>query len=98
MRYCFDLDGTLCSDTDGEYENAVPKWDRIEYVNKLYDDGHSITIDTARGSVTGIDWYETTRDQLSAWNVKHHKLIVGKKPPAEVYIDDKGTNAADFFI
>ena len=45
MRYCFDIDGTIC--TPGtckscQYEGATPKKDRIEYVNKLYDEGHYI--------------------------------------------------------
>ena len=97
MDYCFDLDGTLCSDTNGEYENATPKWDRIERVNELYDEGNHITIDTARGSATGIDWYKVTLDQLSIWNVKYHKLVVGKKTPADFYIDDKAENADNFF-
>jgi hypothetical protein len=97
LIYCFDLDNTLCSDTDGEYELAVPNWDRIEKVNALYDEGHTIIIETARGSETGIDWYEVTSDQLSTWNVKHHKLRVGQKIAADYYIDDKGENADNFF-
>ena len=40
MRYCFDIDGTIC--TPGtckscQYEGATPKKDRIEKINKLYD-------------------------------------------------------------
>ena len=47
MRYCIDIDGTIC--TPGtckscQYEGATPKKDRIEYVNKLYDEGHYITV------------------------------------------------------
>ena len=43
MRYCFDIDGTIC--TPGtckscQYEGATPKKDRIEKINKLYDEGH----------------------------------------------------------
>ena len=47
MRYCIDIDGTIC--TPGtckscQYEGATPKKDRIEYVNKLYDEGHYICL------------------------------------------------------
>ena len=37
MIYCFDLDGTLCTDTFGEYNNAEPLLERIDFVNKLYE-------------------------------------------------------------
>ena len=64
MIYCFDLDGTLCTNTDGEYEKALPFYDRIQVVNRLYDSGHTIIIETARGSVTKINWFESTTNQL----------------------------------
>ena len=45
MTYCFDLDGTLCTNTEGEYESAVPFPERINEVKKLYDAGHTILDD-----------------------------------------------------
>ena len=68
--YCFDLDGTLCTLTDGDYEKAEPIIDRIQKVNKLYDEKNTIIINTARGFVTGTNWEEVTKKQLSDWNVK----------------------------
>ena len=66
MIYCFDLDGTLCSQQDLDYENALPFVKRVKHVNDLYDDGHTIIIDTARGSgaTKGKDWTEITEKQL----------------------------------
>ncbi len=99
LIYCFDLDGTLCTTvSSGNYDKSQPIYDRIEEVNKLYDAGHEIIIDTARGSLTGLDWYELTKYQLDVWGVKHHKLRVGTKIAADHYIDDKGENADNFFI
>ena len=50
MRYCVDIDGTICSPTVGrDYHKAMPWWDRIATINKLYDEGHDITYFTARG-------------------------------------------------
>lgn len=95
--YCFDLDGTLCTHTDGVYEKALPYVHRIKKVNELYDNGHTIIIDTARGSATNIDWYLETKRQLEEWGCKFHTLRVGKKPFADIYIDDKGINDKDFF-
>lgn len=56
-NYCFDLDGTLCvteiSEGRNLYMEAKPIRERIELVNKLYDDGHIILIDTSRGCGSG---------------------------------------------
>jgi len=97
MIYCFDLDGTLCTNTDGEYELAKPFYDRIERVNRLFNDGHTILIDTARGSTTHIDWLELTEKQLKVWGVLYNDLRVGVKLNADVFVDDKGINDEVFF-
>ena len=97
MIYCFDLDNTLCSNTNGDYDNSNPILSRIEVVNDLYDKGHTIIIDTARGSVTGIDWFETTKNQLDLWGVKYHKLYVGRKLHYDIIVDDKAINDLVFF-
>ena len=91
MIYCFDIDGTLCTRTDGDYALAEPIWDRIAVVNALHAAGHVIKLFTARGSTTGIDWRDVTERQLLAWNVRYHVLIMGK-PEADVFIDDKAFN------
>ena len=49
MTYVFDIDGTICTTTDGDYALAKPLKDRIAMVNKLYDEGHTIVFQTARG-------------------------------------------------
>jgi len=94
--YCFDLDGTLCSNTEGEYAQAVPLPERILKVNELYDLGNKILIYTARGTVTGIDWRELTQNQLDEWGIKHHELRLGK-PFADIYVDDRGVSDGVFF-
>ena len=89
MIYCFDIDGTLCSNTNGDYEQAVPQRDVIDRLNELYDSGHRIILFTARGSTTGRDWRKLTEAQMESWSVSFHELVMGK-PEADVYIDDKG--------
>ena len=96
MIYCFDIDGTLCSNSFGDYEKAEPIQRRIDFVNQLYDQGHIIKLLTARGSTTQIDWREFTETQLLEWGVKYTILMLGK-PEADIYIDDKGINDKDFF-
>ncbi|MEA2013052.1 MAG: acylneuraminate cytidylyltransferase family protein [Verrucomicrobiota bacterium] len=87
--FCFDIDGVIASITkDNNYELAYPKKGIIFCINKLFELGHHIILFTARGYVTGIDWKETTKNQLKEWNVKYHELKFGK-PAADFYIDDK---------
>ena len=95
--YCFDLDGTLCHTIKGDYEESVPYYHRIIKVNKLHEAGNRIIIDTARGSLTGLDWLSITKDQLDRWGVLYDVLRVGEKVAADYYIDDKGISANHFF-
>jgi len=92
LTYCIDVDGTLCTNTEGDYERAEPMPDVIAEINRLYDAGHTILLLTARGSTTAIDWRACTERQLAAWNVRYHSLSFGK-PTADVYVDDKAINA-----
>ena len=97
LIYCFDLDNTLCETKGNIYEDAKPIPSRIEYVNKLFNQGHKIIIDTARGCVSGKDWFPFTTRQLEGWGVKYHQLRTGIKFGADVFIDDKALSDKDFF-
>jgi hypothetical protein len=97
MIYCFDLDGTLCDTEGSDYESALPKQERIDVVNKLYDQGHTIYIETARGSGSGKNWLDYTKTQLDGWGIKYHKLRSGVKFHADIFVDDKGMSDVDFF-
>ena len=104
LTYVFDIDGTLCTLSGGVYEDAKPIGYRISKVNKLYNSGHTIVLNTARGmGRTGNNpllaeklFRELTEKQLDDWGVKYHKLFMGK-PSGDVYIDDKGEKDEDFF-
>lgn len=93
---CFDLDGVLCNQTAGDYENACPNREAIGTLNKLYADGYRIIIFTSRfmnrnnGDMIEAykDGYEFTQQQLAAWGVKYHDLYMGK-PAYDVLIDDR---------
>lgn len=105
MKYIIDIDGTICTSvSNGNYEEANPILSRIEKINKLYDDGNHIVYLTARGMGRSNDnsdlaiklFYELTENQLKSWGCKYHKLMLGK-PSGDLYIDDKGINANEFF-
>ena len=94
--FIVDIDGTICSNTHGDYEKAVPYSDMINKINSLYESGNTIRMMTARGATSGIDWTELTEKQLSEWGVKYHDLIMNQKPYGDVYVDDKSINASAF--
>ena len=97
MIYCFDLDNTLCLTKSNIYEESKPIKERIETVNRLYEEGNTIIIDTARGCVSGKNWWYFTVEQLKGWGVKFHTLRTGIKFGADIFVDDRAFNDKDFF-
>ena len=104
MTYVFDIDGTICSLTNGEYEKATPIKERIQKINDLYDQGNKIIFLTARGMgrynnnrpLAEAEFWTFTHKQLNEWGVKFHNLFSGK-PAGDIYVDDKGSKDEEFF-
>ena len=96
MIVYIDIDETIANTPDDRnYSMATPIVENIKKANKFYDDGHTVVYWTARGSGTGIDWYDVTKDQLIQWGAKHHDLKLGK-PVYDLFIDDKAINSEDW--
>ena len=95
MKIFVDIDETICFyEGERNYPDAKPNLANIKKINTLYDNDNEITYWTARGSVTGIDWYDVTKNQLKEWGCKYHDLITGTsnkfpKPFYDMIIDDK---------
>ena len=72
MTYVFDIDGTICTKTTGDYSEALPLQERIDKINQLHEEGHKIIFLTARGmgrsdnssSYAHNAFYNLTRQQL----------------------------------
>lgn len=91
----FDIDGVIAKfDPTLRYDQAGPVSDIISIINHLYDCGNKIILFTARGSETGIDWSQTTEEQMKRWGVKYHELRFGK-PAATFYVDDKNLSLSE---
>jgi histidinol phosphatase-like enzyme len=99
---CFDLDGVLCTKTDGDYENAQPDARAIAVVNRLRAEGYHIIINTSRfmGRNNGDalaatrDGYDFTHRQLLDWGVQFDELHMGK-PVYDKLVDDRAVFFAD---
>lgn len=83
-----DIDNTICQTESTNYSEAKPWPEKINIINKLFHDGHTIVYWTARGSLTGEDHYDLTEYQLKLWGAKYHRLYVNK-PYYDIFIDDR---------
>ena len=94
-----DLDNTICTTVDGDYEQSfvdpLVNQPVINKVNRIYDNGHTVIIWTARGTTTGISWLELTSEQLQSWGVRYTELRIGK-PEYTLFIDDKALTPEDW--
>ena len=100
--YIVDIDGTICTQNIlkkdfPDYTIAEPIQERIKKINDLYENGNEVHYWTARGSVSGIDYFQLTKKQLNKWGCKYTSLRVGDKPHYDVWIDDKAVWSEEFF-
>ena len=95
MRYAFDIDNTLVRTVGNDYPNSTPIQHRIDRVNSLFDEGHTIYLFTARGMASGKDYLELTTKQMQDFGVKHHRIIMGK-PDADLFVDDKAISVDEW--
>ena len=102
-RIVVDIDETLCFVKNRDFINAIPNQKVIDKVNEYYDKGYEIIISTARGqnSCKTIQqmqdkYYKITKDWLDKHNIKYHKLEIGYKQNADLYVDDKAINPEEF--
>jgi len=92
-----DIDETICNLPEKrEYSKAVPIKENIEKINDLFNDGNEIIYWTSRGSLTGIDWSEITKQQLDEWGALYHQVRTDK-PYYNLFICDKAISSENFF-
>ena len=98
MKYVIDIDGTICEEV-GKVIGRPPYKDRIEKINKLYDEGHTIIYLSARGLKSGRGephYRPITEQQLKEWGCKYHYLDF-KLHDADIFVDDKSQKPEEFF-
>lgn len=98
-----DVDDTISTHYNRDYENAVPHWPIIDKLNRLYDEGWEIIYLTARGQLSfngDLALIEKhRRPVLEAWLHKHgvkYSKLSFQKELAQYYIDDKAIRPEDF--
>ena len=104
-RLIFDLDGTICFATNGDYDNASPNQQVIDVLRSYKENGFEIIISTSRN----IRTYEVNVGKINAntlpiiikWldnnNVPYDEIYVGKPWCGfeGFYIDDKAIRPSE---
>lgn len=102
-RIIVDIDGTLCEVKNRDFINAIPIQEVIDKVNEYYNKGYEVIISTARGqnSCKTVEemknkYEKITREWLDKAGVKYHRLEIGYKQNADMYVDDKAIKPDEF--
>ena len=82
-----DIDATLIYTLPPNYQLIEANKRMIELLKHLYKN-NTIILWTSRGTITGINWLDHTRDQINSLGIPYHKLKIGK-PQYDFWIDDK---------
>jgi hypothetical protein len=102
--WVWDIDGTICTETGGNYHLCEPFEDAIKKLNILHDRGDEVILHTARGmkrfnndvTVVYQNLYELTKKQLDDWGVRYDKLIMGK--PYGTLVDADAIRVSDLYL
>lgn len=95
MHLCFDIDNTITVwNSDRIYEDFKPVPGMVEIINELYDEGHEITLFTARGMTSCgpgrilVEVVPGLVKNLEKIGLKYHNLLT-HKPSYDFIIDDR---------
>ena len=105
-KIIIDLDDTICSTKNGDYENSIPKEKVIKKIKEYKKLGFEIIIYTSRNMRT----YKSNVDLIKAntlpiiirwlekFDVPYDEIIVGKPWPSfgGFYVDDKAIRPDEF--
>ena len=105
-KIIIDLDDTICSTKNGDYENSIPKENVIKKIKEYKNLGFEIIIYTSRNMRT----YKSNVDLIKAntlpiiirwlekFDVPYDEIIVGKPWPSfgGFYVDDKAIRPDEF--
>ncbi|AHY25009.1 phosphoheptose isomerase [Pectobacterium bacteriophage PM2] len=102
LKLCFDVDDCITVwNHDRDYANFKADPEMVANINALYDEGHHITLYTARGMKSvgpgriAIDILPGLLQNLSNIGLKFHELLT-HKPVYDWIIDDKAMRPDEF--
>ncbi len=98
-----DVDDTILTTVNRDYENSKPKLEVVEGMRKLKEAGWFIYLYTARGMGRSNGNIESVAEEVFAeiesfckkYDVPYDVILVGK-PYGAVYVDDKAMRPEEF--
>ena len=94
-KFCFDLDGVICSTNKNNYKQSKPKKKVIKMINSLKKSNYVLVFTSRymgrsnenikKAKERGLKF---TKNQLKTWGLKYDKLQF-EKPSYDVFVDDK---------
>ena len=105
-KIIIDLDDTICSTKNGDYENSIPKEKVVKKIKEYKNLGFEIIIYTSRNMRTykgNVDLIKANTlpiiiKWLKKFDVPYDQIIVGKPWPSfgGFYVDDKAIRPDEF--
>ena len=105
-KIIIDLDDTICSTKNGDYENSIPKEKVIKKIKEYKNLGFEIIIYTSRNMRTykgNVDLIKANTlpiiiKWLEEFDVPYDQIVVGKPWPSfgGFYVDDKAIRPDEF--
>lgn len=105
-RLIMDLDGTICTAIDGNYEDAIPDQELIDILRKYKKSGFDIVISTSRNVRTydgnvgkiNINTLPIIIGWLKKYDVPYDEIYVAKPWCGNdgFYVDDKAIRPSEF--
>ena len=84
MIYCFDIDGVICKTDGNNYKHSKPNHKVIRLINKLYNEGNTIKIFTARhmtkyeGNISKVKKYGYQKTKK--WDLEPERMPLRRLP------------------
>ena len=74
MIYYFEIDNVICKTNETDYENAEPNYERIAFINNLFDNGNIIYYNSQREHKTNKCCSILLYKQLKDWGCKYTQI------------------------
>jgi hypothetical protein len=74
MIYYFGIDNVICKTNETDYENSQPNYERISFINNLFDNGNIIYYNSQREHKTNKCCSMLLYKQLQDWGCKYTQI------------------------
>jgi len=96
MIYYFGIDNVICKTNETDYENSEPNYERIAFINNLFDNGNIIYYNSQREHKTNKCCSLLLHKQLKDWGCKYTQIKLNMIS-YDTFIDTHTNDPSVFF-